>query len=82
MILGLHHHRPPRPARARLTVALPLAKPTPLPLVPLDRNIGAFLFTAQKSVSKYSHYPSFPHRFLSLRPSKHSARCNAADSTE
>ncbi len=31
-----------RPALARLTVALPLAKPTPRPLVPLDLNIGAF----------------------------------------
>ena len=28
---------------ARLTVARPLAKPTPLPLCPLDLNIGAFL---------------------------------------
>lgn len=27
---------------ALLTVALPLANPTPLPLVPLDLNIGAF----------------------------------------
>ena len=28
---------------ALLTVALPLANPTPLPLVPLDLNMGAFL---------------------------------------
>lgn len=35
----------PRPlARALLTVALPLAKPTPLPFTPLLLNIGAFLF--------------------------------------
>lgn len=33
--------RPPA-ALALLTVALPLASPTPRPLVPLDRNIGAF----------------------------------------
>ena len=34
----------PRPlARALLTVALPLAKPTPLPFTPLLLNIGAFL---------------------------------------
>jgi len=31
-----------RPALALFTVALPLANPTPRPLVPLDRNIGAF----------------------------------------
>jgi hypothetical protein len=30
-------------ARALLTVALPLAKPTPLPFTPLLLNIGAFL---------------------------------------
>jgi hypothetical protein len=34
----------PRPlARALLTVALPLANPTPLPFTPLLLNIGAFL---------------------------------------
>lgn len=35
---------PPLWPLARLTVALPLANPTPRPLVPLDLNIGAFLF--------------------------------------
>lgn len=39
--------RPPPPPRvlalALLTVALPRARPTPRPLVPLDRNMGAFL---------------------------------------
>ena len=35
-------HRPPLCPLALLTVALPLAKPTPLPLVPLDLNMGAF----------------------------------------
>ena len=38
--------RPPPPrvlALALLTVALPRARPTPRPLVPLDRNMGAFL---------------------------------------
>jgi hypothetical protein len=35
--------QPLLPARARLTVARPLARPTPLPLVPLERNMGAFL---------------------------------------
>ena len=36
---------PPRCPLALLTVALPLANPTPRPLVPLDLNIGAFLYT-------------------------------------
>ena len=39
-------HPPPLPPRwplALLTVARPLARPTPRPLVPLDRNMGAFL---------------------------------------
>ena len=36
----------PRPlALALLTVALPLAKPTPLPFTPLLLNIGAFLYS-------------------------------------
>ena len=39
---------PPLCPRARFTVALPRANPTPRPLVPLDLNIGAFL----------SHIPS------------------------
>lgn len=30
-------------ALALLTVALPLARPTPLPFTPRDLNIGAFL---------------------------------------
>ena len=35
---------PPRVlALALFTVALPRARPTPRPLVPLDRNMGAFL---------------------------------------
>jgi len=40
------HHPPlggPLCPLALLTVALPLANPTPRPLVPLDRNMGAFL---------------------------------------
>ena len=36
-------YRPPRWPRARFTVALPLARPTPRPRVPRDLNIGAFL---------------------------------------
>lgn len=39
-------HPPPLPPlcpRARFTVALPLAIPTPRPRTPLERNIGAFL---------------------------------------
>jgi hypothetical protein len=39
--------RPPPPrvlALALLTVALPRARPTPRPRVPLDRNMGAFLY--------------------------------------
>ena len=34
--------QPLRPALALLTVALPLARPTPRPLVPLLLNMGAF----------------------------------------
>lgn len=34
---------PPLCPRARFTVALPRANPTPRPLVPLDLNMGAFL---------------------------------------
>ncbi len=37
------HPLPPLCPLALFTVALPLAKPTPRPLVPLDLNIGAFL---------------------------------------
>ena len=40
--------RPPPPrvlALALLTVARPRARPTPRPLVPLDRNMGAFLYS-------------------------------------
>lgn len=41
-------YRPPRWPRARFTVALPRARPTPRPRVPRDLNMGAFL---QKAVS-------------------------------
>lgn len=41
--MGHPHPLLPLPALALFTVARPLAKPTPLPLVPLDLNIGAFL---------------------------------------
>lgn len=37
------HPLPPLCPLALFTVARPLAKPTPRPLVPLDLNIGAFL---------------------------------------
>lgn len=33
--------------RALFTVAFPLARPTPLPRVVRERNIGAFLYTSQ-----------------------------------
>lgn len=36
-------HRPPLAPLALLTVARPRARPTPLPRVPRDRNMGAFL---------------------------------------
>ena len=38
-----HYFQPRLPALALLTVALPLARPTPRPLVPRLLNIGAFL---------------------------------------
>lgn len=43
-IAGLYNPLPPLDwPRALLTVALPRAKPTPLPFTPLVLNIGAFL---------------------------------------
>jgi hypothetical protein len=44
---------PPRCPRARLTVARPLASPTPRPRVPRDLNMGAFL-SSQSANAQYS----------------------------
>ena len=38
-------------ALALLTVARPLAKPTPLPFTPLLRNMGAFLYARMSALS-------------------------------
>src|SRR5437763_1239637 len=44
--------RPPLLPLALFTVARPRARPTPLPLVPRDRNMGAFLRLELVCVSK------------------------------
>ena len=48
---------PPRCPLARLTVALPLANPTPRPFEPLDLNIGAFLFRSAQLVWSFTSLP-------------------------
>jgi len=51
----LSHPRPPPLvlALALLTVARPRARPTPRPLVPRDRNMGAFLESVSLSVTVF-----------------------------
>jgi hypothetical protein len=51
--LSVAYRGAPRCPRARLTVARPLARPTPRPRVPRDLNMGAFL-SSQLAHARYS----------------------------